>query len=84
MAKSSSPRSKEQNPVYRSSKVLPGSRTQGNKMEVTRPHVGEIKNLRYDYKIKNRSSTAGVPMPQTVSFLAFSHRNPLFSHSKEA
>lgn len=84
VAENSSPKSKEQNPVCRNSKGLLGSRAQGKKMEITRPHVREIKNLRYDFKRKNRSSTAGVPMPQKVSFLVFSHRKSLFFHSKEA
>lgn len=84
MAKSTTPSSEEQNPVCRSSKGLLGSRAWENKMEMTGLQAGEMKNLRYDLKIKNRSSTADVPTPQKVSFPAFSQSNSLFSHSKEA
>lgn len=74
-------------PFCRSSEVLLGSRAQGRELETSTPHAGKIKNLRYDPEINNRSSTAGAPVPQKVSFLAVSHGSSLeeiASHFKEA
>lgn len=61
----------------RSSEVLLSPRVQGREMETATPHAGEIKNWRHNPEIKNRSSTAGVPVPQKVSFLAASHGSSL-------
>lgn len=64
-------------PFCRSSEVLLGSRVRGREIKMAAPHAGEIKNWRYDPEIKNRSSTAGVLVPQKVSSLAVIHGSSL-------